>query len=258
MELWHAYVDESGDRGWKVRPPNTSMGQRAGSSRIFSLTAIIVPDGAQSQVLQTLDILRATLGREPQDVLHWQNIKQHGQRRYVAQTIAALEQITLVNVVICKWHLEPGHSLDDPQRLYHWGLRLMIERLSWLAENTGGLMTMTFGEVRGLDRNQLDMYLAKLQTARSSIAWGHLKTPPRIDTPANRRMLQVADSASGACFAAFNPDDFGNTEPAYLWALKDRIWRRADRPLWQDGLKVVPWPHEGALAEHPWFEDFCA
>ncbi len=55
-------------------------------------------------------------------------------------------------------------------------------------------------------------------------------------------MLQVADLAGGACFAAFKSDAFGFTEQAYLRALKKRMWCRSDRELWQDELKVIPWP----------------
>jgi hypothetical protein len=79
-----------------------------------------------------------------------------------------------------------------------------------------------------------------------------------IDTPANRRMLQLADCASGAVFAAFEPGALQYTEQAYLRALKPRLWRRAHRPLWRDGLKYGPWPSSDCAAEHPWFSTFCA
>jgi hypothetical protein len=67
----------------------------------------------------------------------------------------------------------------------------------------------------------------------------------------------VADVASEAVFAAFEPDPYGYTEQGYLEMLRPVIWRRAHRELWQDGLKVGPWPDEDCKAEHGWFEGFC-
>jgi len=83
-----------------------------------------------------------------------------------------------------------------------------------------------------------------------------LLLPPTIDTAANRRMLQLADSLSGAVHAAFEADDWGYTDQSYLEMLKPVIWCRPGRKLWQDGLKFGPWPSSACKAEHPWFEDF--
>jgi hypothetical protein len=134
----------------------------------------------------------------------------------------------------------------------------MIERLSWFAHSLGDLLAVTFAQVRGLDPKRLTSYLSYLQEAKSThIEWANLKMPPKVNAPANCRMLQVADLASGACFAAVNPDAFGFTEQAYLRALKKRMWCRSHRELWQDGLKVTPWPNSTCRAEYPWMIDFC-
>jgi hypothetical protein len=53
--LWHAYIDESGDRGWKQRPAGTPVGQAAGSSRTFAMTAVMMPDGKGPEYMAAWD-----------------------------------------------------------------------------------------------------------------------------------------------------------------------------------------------------------
>lgn len=62
-----------------------------------------------------------------------------------------------------------------------------------------------------------------LQGIDTNIHWSGLKLPARVDTPRNRRMLQVADTASGAIFAAFEADPSGYTTRNYLDLLKPVI-----------------------------------
>lgn len=256
--LFHAYVDESGDRGWQYRPLDTPPGERVGSSRHFSMTAVVMPDGYQTRALEAWHAIKVALNRQPTEGLQWKNVKHHGQRRYIAETVAGLESLTVFTVVICKWHLRPGHGLTDSNRLYNWMLRLLVERLSWFGEHRDALIAMNFDQVKGLDVEKLKGYLRLLRERNTSIQWSHLKWPPKINTPKNQRALQVADSMSGVCFAAFERDDYGYTEQAYLKAIRPRLWRRPHRPLFQDGLKVGPWPHNGVAEEHPWLEAFLA
>ncbi len=256
--LWHAYVDESGDRGWTPRPANLKPGERRGSSLVFSLTAVLVPDGAQTACLYSWERAAGEIGRQPGDVVHWINVKNHGQRKHLAATVATLPQARTISVILCKHHLPNAQGLRDVDRLYNWTLRLLVERLSWFGEQAGAQVAMTFSQVKGMPPRKLLSYL-KLLNARNeqSIHLPALKLPPRIDTPANRRMLQIADTASGAVFAAFEPDLWGYTTREYLDLIKPIIWKRPGRPLWKDGLKYGPWPSTSCGAEHPWFQAFC-
>ncbi|MEX1046189.1 MAG: DUF3800 domain-containing protein [Actinomycetota bacterium] len=256
-DLWHAYVDESGDRGWRPRPDDLEPGQRRGSSRIFSLTAILLPDGSQTQYLEQWMRVGIQIGRRPSDVIHWQNVRAPGQRKLLSSVVAGMPGIQVISVVLCKWHLPNAEALRDPGRLYNWTLRLLIERLSWFGERNQVRVASTFSQVKGMPPERLQSYLLRLRDIETQISWPFLKLPPRIDTPANRHMLQIADTASGAVYAAFEWDDYGFTEQSYLQLLRPALWRRSGRPLWKDGLKYGPWPNEGCLAEHGWFDDFC-
>lgn len=256
--LYHAYVDESGDRGWTPRPANLPPGRRAGSSRMFAMTAVIVPDGVQSTALRSWEIAAQEIHRRPGDVIHWVNVKAPGQRKHLISTIVDIPNVRTVSVALCKFHLPNVNAIRDAGYLYNWTLRLLVERLSWFGESHGAQVGMTFAEVRGLNPKRLHDYVERLHASNNTyIAWDHLKLPARIDTPANRRMLQIADSASGAVFNAFEPDEWGFTEQGYLRILRPAIWRRAHRPMWKEGLKYGPWPSYECSQEHPWFADFC-
>jgi hypothetical protein len=252
----NAYIDESGDRGWQPRQW-PAPGQRSGSSRIFSMTAVIIPSGSEGQILPVWEAAARALGRRPGDVMHWQAVRQHEQRRYLVDQIASLPALQTISVVLCKQHLANAAAIRDPGYLYNWTFRLMIERLSWLGQRSGQTVTATFAQVSGLVTARLRLYVNRLRTETNFIEWTHLGTPG-IDTPANRRMLQIADCTSGAVYAAFEPGDLQYTEQSYLTAIKPCIWRRPGRPLWKDGLKYGPWPSADCKNEHPWFEAFCA
>ena len=93
--------------------------------------------------------------------------------------------------------------------------------------------------------------MSLLKSSSTNIEWTALGAGA-IATPKNRRMLQVADAASGACYAAFNRDEFGGVETSYLDAMQHRLWHRSGRGRLQDGLKVWPWPDARMAADYAW------
>ena len=253
--LWHAYADEVGDRGWKRSPAGLPAGKRAGSSEHFSMVAIVVPDGYQSVVLDRWDSVTLDIDRSQGDVIHWRNVKSHGQRLHLVKTLAGFESACVIAVVFSKWDT-PNTSADgvqQPEFLYNWVLRLLIERLSWFARDNGGEMVMTFAQVKGLNPEKVRSYVEHLRSCDTTIVWDALRFPVRIDTPANRRMLQVADTLCGAINAAFEWDNYGNVETRYLETLRPRLWCRTQGTLQSYGLKINPFPHP----RHPWATEFC-
>ena len=223
--LWHAYIDESGDRGWTRRPTGTPLGARAGSSEHFSMTAVIVPDGSQSSILERWQLAAAELGRHPSDTLHWVNLRSHSQRLHLARVIEGLERAYVCSVVLSKWDVENAVATRESRYLYGWVLRLLIERLSWFGKRQDGPVVIHSAQVKGLPPRVIARYVESLRGQLTSIEWPWLHLPVRVNTPQNQRMLQVADAASGAVYAAFEWDDFGNTETRYLEVIRPRIWR---------------------------------
>ncbi len=221
------------------------------------MTAVLIPDGAQSVALAAWDQAKSEIGRSAGDAVHWVNVKKPGQRKHLTATIAAIPNVQVISVILCKFHLPNVTMLgQDLEYLYNWPLRLLVERISWFGQRHGVEVATTFAQVKGLSPVRLVAYLDRLRELETKISWSNMRLPPRIDTPANRRMLQIADSASGAVYAAFEADKWGFTEQGYLQMLKPVIWRRPGRPIWKDGLKYGPWPDPSCAAEHPWFDGF--
>lgn len=259
MPLWHAYVDECGDRGWKLRPVNPTPGNNRGASGIFAATAVLVPDGGQSAVLDAWDQAAQDIGRPSGTAVHWVNVRGHSQRRHLIRAVASQDDLTTITVVICKRHLPNANAIRNGTYLYSWTLRLLLERISWFAKDHHAETTLTFSQIKGITPATINAYLSLLQSGTTNIEWKHLRTPARIDTPPRRRMLQIADAASGAVLQAFEPDEFGFTERAYLDDIKPRIWRRYQtHSLVKSGLKLGPWPDSDEQTHVPWFEGFCA
>ena len=268
--LWHAYVDESGDRGWTLPPPNLPPGKKMGSSRVFSATAILVPDGAQPAALRAWDAATLASGRPLGTPIHWHDVNGGGARKFFTKTVAEIPGIQVISVVLCKHHLRNVTALKNPGYLYNWTLRFLIERISWFGQQHGAEVAMTFSQVKGLPPKVLLAYLDRIKALgygpnpATYIQWDHLRMPPRIDTPKNRRMLQLADAASASVFAAFEKDAFGFAEGVYLDLLKPVLWCRPHRRLNDDGLKFGPWqkgdpaPSPPCDSEHPWLPDFCS
>jgi hypothetical protein len=248
---WNAYIDESGDRGWTFKP--SALGTKAGSSRIFAMTAVLVPAGNEAPALATWDTTTRALGRSSRR--SWKETPGHSPRRLMARAVAAAPDVQTISIVLCKAHLPNADRIRDPGSLYHWTFRLMIERLSWFGHDRGDTVAATFAQVRGLKVDRLREYASLLKQSDTYIRWKSIARLD-LDNPANRRMLQLADAASGAVFAAFEPDAWGLTEQVYLNALRPAIWRRANREVWKDGLKYGPNPPT-CDAEHPWFAEFC-
>ena len=265
--LWHAYVDETGDRGWKERPPNLPPGKKGGSSRIFSATAVLVPDGVQTTALAAWDQSISYTNRPGGSVIHWHDVKGTGPRKLFTKTVAEVPRVQVISVVLCKWHLPNATKIrEDPEYLYFWTLRLLVERISWFGETHNTKVKMNFAQVTGIPPGRLQSYLSKLHSLgqQTWIKWDHLLPPPRVDTPKNRRMLQLADSAASSVGAAFEPDNYGFRDQAYLELLKPVLWCPHGRRLQKYGLKFGPWestasnPPAACLEEYPWLPSFCS
>jgi hypothetical protein len=188
--------------------------------------------------------------------VHWQDVRSPGARKHLVTTLSGLPDFQTISVVLCKWHLKNVHVLTDPAFFYHSTARLLIERLSWFGKSRGDVVSLVLAQVKGHPPSKVHAYLKKLGSMPTSIEWAHLKPPPAFGTPKVRRLLQLADTASGAVFAAFEPDLWGYTDQSYIDLLKPAMWRPPGRALSKYGLKVGPWPDAGCAAEHGWLPAF--
>ncbi|WP_432044153.1 DUF3800 domain-containing protein [Streptomyces cadmiisoli] len=236
----HAYIDEAGVRS-----------HSRASSDHFVMSAVIVDDADATTAQEFLATLRKELGRQPGDTLHWVNLKKHEERVHAAKRLGSQEWATISNVIVCKRHL--GGGLDEKQA-YLYTLRYLLERLSWFARDSSAVLTYTLAHIVRMQLAHLRQYEAALQGQPTQIAWSALDPKGgKMDQPKRIEMLQCADLAASAAFAAFNPDRFGNTEPRYVLELLDRMYRRGSgaSSLTSYGMKMHPW-NPNTKAAYPW------
>jgi len=240
-EALNAYIDEAGQRSSSAK-----------SSDHFVMSAVLVRDADLSVAQSVLSKLRIDLDRQPGDTLHWRNLKGHSPRLHAAATLGVQPWATVSSVVVCKRHLPSQATLNDDQA-YLFTLRFLLERLSWFARDGGFLLTYTLAHVVRFKLATLRGYEAILKGMSGvQIAWNALNPAGgQIDQPSRLEMLQYADIAASATFAAFEPDKFGNTEDRYLRQLAPRLYRRPPGPLTSYGLKMHPWSGT-TRAAYPW------
>lgn len=215
------------------------------------MSAVIVPDEHLSDAASLLTSLRTDLNRAPTDVLQWRKVKTHSQRLHVAATLGATPWLTISSVVVCKDHLT-GAALDD-DTAYLYTLRFLLERLSWLARDRRCRLSYTLSHVVRFKKAKLRAYEEVLRAMPDcQIAWAWLDVKGgQIDQPSRVDLLQLADSTASATYAAFERDDFGNTEARYLREMNPCLYRRPGGKLTSYGLKVHPW-NETTSAAYPW------
>ncbi len=236
----HAFIDEAGQRA-----------RTAKSSAHFVMSAAVIPDERLGDCSTLLRGLRTDLRRSPTDVLHWRNVKTHTQRLHIAKTLGSVSWLTISSVVVCKQHLT-GSALDD-DTAYLYTLRYLLERLSWLACAERRVLTYTLSHVVRFKTSKLRAYEGVLRAMPDcQVAWPWLEpTGGHIDQPSRVENLQLADSAASATFAAFECDDFGNTEVRYLREMSPCLYRRPGGKLTSYGLKMHPW-NDATRAAYPW------
>ncbi|MCW3018849.1 MAG: hypothetical protein JWN10_1157 [Solirubrobacterales bacterium] len=245
-QLYRAYVDETGDRGWGGR-----------SSPIFVVSAIIVPDGYETRLVEALDRINATLKKPAGTVLHWaENVKTHSQRKYVAGELAGLD-MTVASVVVLKQPLTgSGTALSNPTSMYNYAIRRLMERISWFVDDAGGEVSVTFAHVKRFPYARLDEYMRVLRNRQSSIRWQAFTGKPKIDQPSRIRPLQIADLVAGAFGSALRVDDYGSHEASYLLQLVPRIYIRGGGKVTSYGFNPIGLPEH--LTSYPWWPAFLA
>lgn len=224
------------------------------------MSAIIVRDGDEGQLVDTLDRINVALKKPPGTVLHWaENVKQHSQRKYVTGEIAKLDA-TITNVIVLKDPLiGSGSGLSDATSMYNYATRRLLERISWFVDDAEGEASVTFAHVRRFPYARFHSYVELLQKMPTEVRWQAFTGKPKSDQPSRIRALQIADLAAGAVGSAVRPDLFGNYEPSYMLSLVPRLYIRKGGRVTSYGFNLVgPRNH---LSAYPWwraFEAACA
>lgn len=246
-QSFNVYIDESGDEGF---------GRVSGTSDWFVLSAAVVRAERDCVAEHLIREIKETLETRRNRVLHCKKLK-HEERVYVCNRLAT-EPLRCVSVVIDKRSIREPETFRDSSRLYFYGVRMLLERVSWLCRDFhdptspgNGRAKISFSKRTTMSYENLRQYLIKLRDEHTtSIAWDHLDINLIDALTAGRRPgLQIADIFASAAFKAVQPNDFGLTEPRYLRELRPLLYRRRGILL-GNGLKL--WPGELNSRTFPW------
>jgi len=242
-----AYIDESGDEGFKFR---MNLADQK-SSDWFVLAAFVTRKMTDLETVKTIDSVRCEFGLAPRKHIHWKNLK-HPQKVRYAQIVATL-QARLMAICVHKPSLLEPEKFQERYRLYFYAVRYLLERISWLVRGShnparwggDGTVELVFSNRQGMSYEEMRDYLRRLkkqQEAGQNIQI-HFDGVP-IDklssrTPGKSMGLQLADATAGAFFNALERDRFGNTEPRYLQIMVPVLYRH-EGTLHGYGIKIVP------------------
>jgi hypothetical protein len=263
-----AYIDESGDEGFKFR---RSMDEQA-SSDWFVLAAFVTRKESDLRSVKVIDTIRRELRMRPRDHVHWKKLK-HLDKVHYTQVMAPLPT-TLAAVCVHKPSLLVPERFREQYRLYFYAVRCLLERISWLARDLhesarqdgdgDGTTELVFSNRQGMPYEQMRAYLhllARQQRAGRDIRIEFDRVPVaglRTQVPGASMGLQLADAAAGAFFNALERDRFGNTEPRYLQTLSPLLYRH-EQNVHGYGFKIMPTQALACLKSETslgWLPDF--
>jgi len=237
-----AYVDESGDEGFKFLP------NEQGSSRWFVLSAMVIRREKDLQVVQLARQARELLKKDPKRVLHFRELK-HDQRVPLARLIGDAP-VRTVSVLVHKPSInEPEVFQQQAFSLYHYATRLLVERVSWLcrdhhrAGQGDGTVEMVFSNRSAMSYDNLRGYLQKLKAGQVGsdvrVDWDRVD-PQRIRAVNHDQLagLQLADAVASGIFFSVHRNPYGEFEDRYLRLLGKTIYRNKGRA---DGYGLKFW-----------------
>jgi hypothetical protein len=247
ISSFRAYIDESGDEGFKFR---TDLSQ-IGTSDWFVLSAFVTRSTFDLETVKVIDEVRTEFGLHLKKHVHFKDLK-HAQKVRYAQMILG-KRGRIISVCVHKPSLLEPEKFRKGHRLYFYAVRYLLERLTWLVRDYDnqvkyggdGTVKILFSNRGGMSYPNLKAYLELLRTQKDSgqdiriefdrYSIGDIET----QTPGKSMGLQLADAAAGATFNALERDCFGNSESRYISILLP-IHYRTEGKIMGYGIKVVP------------------
>jgi hypothetical protein len=247
-----AYIDESGDEGFVFNSDGS------GSSRWFVLSAAVIRQSCDLQMVSCLKEVRSILKKNLKAPLHFVDLK-HEQRVPYIRRVGNLP-IRTVSVLIYKPLIsEPEKFQNNKYLLYRYATRLLLERVSWLGREHrrfgegDGFTEVIFSNRSNMSYEDIRSYMRVL-LKQSEASPSQVQLDPTVIDPERIRAvehsklagLQVADAVASGFHFALKVNRYGETEVGYLPHLKQTIYRHKTISLGY-GLKF--WPEDIATVK---------
>lgn len=245
---FNAYIDESGDEGFKE-----------GASQWFIISAVVVNRDKDQEVARVINDIKFRLWQtQTTQPLHWIRLD-HKKKRVTINEVAK-HDFVLFSVAMEKKYLDrkrfDSHHERESRAKFRWALyfyatKLLIERVCKYAERQGARVNLIFENRSSISYKDLCGYL-------TTVFPGPYRTPTikqetlkslEAQNKQTRKLLQVADICSGALYDALEINQYGDIEESYLLSLADKF-DRVNGKLWGYGLKLFPRPAKEIIKEY--------
>jgi hypothetical protein len=254
-----AYIDESGDEGFKFLPDDR------GSSRWLVVSAVVLRKARDLEVVRIMREIRDTLQKPRDKALHFRELKHEQRLPFIRKISGAPARI--VSVLIHKPSIsEPERFQSEPHRLYRYACRLLLERVSWLCRDSRkpgegeGSVELIFSNRSAMSYDDLRNYLRllKAQSAASQdvrIDWAVID-PDAVSAVNHEKLagLQIADAVASGVYCAVNLSQYGEVEPRYLDMMRPLIYQHDSGNCLGYGLKLWPVDLGSLLPQLPHLE----
>jgi len=236
---FYAYIDESGDEGFKFLP------NEQGSSRWFVLSAVIFRESNKLAPVAVIREIKELLKRDPSRPLHFRDLKH--EQRIACVSALAKHSFRTISIVSYKPDIsDPETYQANKNLLYRYLTRLLIERISWICRDSkkegegDGTVKLTFSDRAAMSYKDMRDYIKMLaQHQGVQIHWPAIR-PDEICARQHGQLaaLQVADIVASSQFFALHLNPYGFAEPRYAAILKGQVYRH--RREWKGyGVKFL-------------------
>lgn len=235
-----AYIDESGDDGLRFR---------SGSTEWLVLSAVITARASDLETVKLVDTFRNDFGMHSKKPIHFRKLGSLERSNLISRIAKA--NLSVVSIIIHKPSLQRPEQFRERNRLYFYGVRLLLERVSWycrdhhsLAMDGDGSVVLTFSQRKDLSYREIGRYLGKVGTTSAngqpSIDLAIVR-PEQIEVYSHGRRLglQIADAVASGTFCAVRSLEDGLWCRDYIEGLKPVVYHRRGKYLGY-GLKFFP------------------
>jgi hypothetical protein len=228
------YIDESGCDGFRIG---------CGSSEWMVLSGVVFRKHREPSDVKVVDEVLVELGRTKD--LHFSDLRHEQRILYISKIDKC--RIRCVVIAIHKPSLNDKGTFQVKNRLYHYAIRLLMERVSWLCvehfdkkDGGDGTTELIFSHRRTLSYEQIKEYLCKLKTQGTEIDWETINPDLVRALPHKaRKGLWLADCVASGFFYGLEKNRFGFTEGRYAEMLRPVIWGR-NQVYSGTGIKIYP------------------
>ena len=136
MKKYNVYIDESGDEGFSQN-----------SSKIFGFSAVVVQEKNDIILPRVQKIILAEIAQSKKILknIHFHKFK-HEERKFICKTILEKKLPIRVIVILSSKECITGSIRNDfnthKYKYFNYMARMLLERISWLVRDQGGVATI--------------------------------------------------------------------------------------------------------------------